>query len=67
MRKTKTSQLQSIENTSSNVFLGKEGKDFEFAHLAPMKIDFAESSALFQEEDNAISLEALEEWIISIA
>lgn len=49
------------------MFLGKEGKDFEFAHLAPTKIDFAESSAIFQEEEGDISLENLEEWINSIA
>lgn len=49
------------------MFLGIEGKDFDFSHLAPMKIDFAESSGIFKEEEDDISLEALEEWINSIA
>lgn len=34
VRTTRTNQLQSVDNSaSSNVYLGKQGKDFEFIHL----------------------------------
>lgn len=45
IRKTRTSQLQSVDNSQdSSVFLGRTDKDFEFSQIN-QKIDFAESSA----------------------
>ncbi|XP_055382660.1 signal recognition particle receptor subunit beta [Condylostylus longicornis] len=57
VRTTRTSQLKSVDNTdSNNVYLGKQGKDFEFVQL-PQKIEFYECSAQNQE------LSQLSDWI----
>lgn len=66
LRMTKTSQLMSIENTVNQVYLGKEGKDFEFSHLSPMRIDFGESCAVIQSDDSPVDMNDLVEWIYSI-
>ncbi|KAL0268720.1 UNVERIFIED_CONTAM: hypothetical protein PYX00_010547 [Menopon gallinae] len=66
LRTTKTSQLMSIENTVNQVYLGKEGKDFEFSHLSPMRIDFGESCAVIQTDDSPVNIKDLTEWINSI-
>lgn len=45
VRQTRTSQLQSVDNsTSNNVFLGKSGRDFEFIQLS-QPVEFVECSA----------------------
>jgi signal recognition particle receptor subunit beta len=45
IRKTRTSQLKSVDNTQdSNIFLGRSDRDFEFSQLS-QKISFAECSA----------------------
>lgn len=44
VRNSRQNQLQSVDNsTSDQVFLGKQGKDFEFAHLS-QPIDVIECS-----------------------
>lgn len=46
IRETRTSQLQSVDNSSSKaVYLGKQGRDFNFTQLS-QKIEFVELSAL---------------------
>lgn len=66
VRVTKTRQLESVDPTSSeNVFLGKQGKDFEFSQLI-QNIDFAECSAVSTEEKSA-QLDQLTKWISRIA
>lgn len=46
LRVTKASQLQSVgEGGNNNSFLGKQGQDFEFNHLGPMKVEFVEAVA----------------------
>ncbi|CAG9808106.1 unnamed protein product [Chironomus riparius] len=45
IRKTRTNQLQSVDNSSdTSVFLGRNDKDFDFTQIS-QKIRFAESSA----------------------
>jgi signal recognition particle receptor subunit beta len=45
IRKTRTNQLQSVDNSSdTSVFLGRNDKDFDFTQIT-QKIRFAESSA----------------------
>jgi signal recognition particle receptor subunit beta len=46
IRKTRTSQLRSVDNSTSDAisFLGRTDKDFEFSQIS-QKISFAESSA----------------------
>lgn len=65
---TKSSQLESTnEAMNNNTFLGKKDKDFEFAHLLPIKVDFAESIAVNVDSEKPASLEAVEKWLIQIA
>ncbi|KDR07565.1 signal recognition particle receptor subunit beta [Zootermopsis nevadensis] len=68
LRMTKSSQLESTnEAMNNNTFLGKKDKDFEFAHLLPIKVDFAESIAVNVDSEKPASLEAVEKWLIQIA
>jgi signal recognition particle receptor subunit beta len=68
LRTTKSSQLKSTnEAANNNTFLGKKEKDFEFSHLLPIKVDFAESSAMNVDPEKPAELEALEKWLMQIA
>lgn len=45
IRKTRTSQLQSVDNASDTaIFLGRSDKDFDFSQVS-QKVSFAECSA----------------------
>lgn len=45
-------QLESVDDKASqSVFLGRQGKDFEFAHIA-QNVEIAESSAVNDDLDN---------------
>lgn len=60
VRNTRQSQLQSVDNSANDqVFLGKQGKDFEFAHL-PQTVDVVECSGKDGDLDNII------EWLDSL-
>nr|CAG4641992.1 EOG090X0C7N [Eurycercus lamellatus] len=62
LRNTKSNQLEAIsEAGGKKTYLGREGKDFEFIDLLPLKVDFAASSA--QTGD----LEQLEKWLDMVA
>ena len=63
VRTTKSNQLGSIGKNVNNNYLGKEGVDFEFSHLAPMKVDFAECSALINDDEKEYNIKELEQWI----
>ncbi|KAG7308793.1 hypothetical protein JYU34_006027 [Plutella xylostella] len=64
VRVTKSNQLQSVDPSQSNkqVYLGKLGKDFEFAHLS-CKVDVAESSANTGDDDTPADVKPLQDWI----
>jgi hypothetical protein len=65
---TKLSQLESTNETANNnTFLGKKEKDFEFAHLLPVKVDFAESTAVQKDPEEPAELDGLEKWLLQIA
>lgn len=64
VRVTKSSQLESVDPTQTNItaYLGKSGKDFEFSHLN-CKVDIAEGSANNFDDDNPSDIKALQDWI----
>lgn len=52
MRSTRMRQLESVDDKASqNVYLGRQGKDFEFAHIA-QNVEIAEASAAKSDLDN---------------
>nr|QBH73245.1 putative ARL3 [Franklinothrips vespiformis] len=62
LRQTKDKQLDSLsdkENSSS--YLGKHGKDFTFAHLNPLRVEFGETSA-----EDSLGLEPIKKWLASL-
>lgn len=60
IRKTRASQLESIDKSSTNlIFLGKTDKNFEFSQLK-QKISFVECSA------KKLQFQGLEDWLRSI-
>ncbi|CAL7950370.1 unnamed protein product [Xylocopa violacea] len=63
---TKTSQLEATDASATNVFLGKQGKDFEFAHLET-NIEFAECSAYNKDPETPANIEQLNIWLKKIA
>lgn len=68
LRMTKLSQLESTNETANNnTFLGKKEKDFEFAHLLPLKVDFAESTAVQRDPEEHAEVDGLKKWILQIA
>ncbi|XP_032672684.1 signal recognition particle receptor subunit beta [Odontomachus brunneus] len=66
LRMTKTSQLETTDASLVNVFLGKQGKDFEFSHL-DSQIDFANSYAFNKDPQTAIDIEELNKWLQKVA
>ncbi|XP_076240901.1 signal recognition particle receptor beta [Calliopsis andreniformis] len=66
LRMTKTNQLEATDSSSTNIFLGKEGKDFEFSHL-DSNIEFAEGSAFNKDPDTPANIEQLNSWLKKIA
>lgn len=67
LRVTRSAQLSSIDSSASdsNLFIGKKGKDFEFQHLQPLRVEFAECAAVSQEEGPQLS--SVEDWLARIA
>lgn len=57
MRSTRQRQLESVDDKASqSVFLGRQGKDFDFAHIA-QNVEIAEASAASDD------LENLRDWL----
>lgn len=66
LRMTRSAALEGIGSASNNnTFLGKPNKDFDFADISPLKIDFAECSALNKED--SVGLTQIYEWLEKIA
>jgi len=64
LRMTKSAGLTSTGGGSSTEkFLGKMDRDFEFSHAAPLKVEFAEGSCL----TGAENLSSVTNWLDSIA
>lgn len=66
LRMTRTNQLEATDALATNLFLGKEGKDFEFSHLDG-NIEFAECSAFSKDSDTSSEIEQLNSWLKKIA
>lgn len=64
LRQTRSAALLGIDDYSSskNAFIGKQGKDFEFTHVHPIKVDFCECS-LKSEKDVQPNLEEVRAWL----
>ncbi|XP_046390243.1 signal recognition particle receptor subunit beta [Ischnura elegans] len=68
LRVTKTNQLRStVDASNNNTFLGKQGKDFNFEHLNPIKVEFFESSALNKNPDNPPDVDSIVAWLNKVA
>ncbi|XP_071867352.1 signal recognition particle receptor beta [Bombus fervidus] len=65
LRMTKTSQLEATDASATNVFLGKQGKDFDFSHL-DTNIEFAECSAYNKDSKTSADIEQLNNWLKKI-
>jgi hypothetical protein len=55
------------ETANNNIFLGKKEKEFEFAHLLPLKVDFAESTAVQRDPEEPADVDGLKKWILQMA
>ena len=65
---TQTATLETTDNTINTVYLGKQGKEFQFADLKNFKIEFAECSARGNKGDSGdADLGPVEEWLHKIA
>ncbi|KAK8757196.1 hypothetical protein V5799_000099 [Amblyomma americanum] len=65
LRTTQVSALESTEGqANNNTFLGKRGKDFQFADVWPIAVDFLEFSA---EEPQESQLSLLTSWLAKVA
>lgn len=67
LRVTKSAALQDISAGNNNTYLGKRDKDFTFADLKPLKIDFAECSAQGKNAESEPDLKQVDEWLARIA
>ena len=63
LRQTRSAALLGIDDYSSskNAFIGKQGKDFEFGHVHPIKVDFCECS--LKGENDTPEMEQIEAWL----
>ena len=53
------------EGAPDHVFLGKEGKDFEFEDLKA-KVEFCETSATADKGDDLSGMDRVQEWIAAL-
>ncbi|XP_058970678.2 signal recognition particle receptor subunit beta [Pocillopora verrucosa] len=68
LRVTRAAALQGQDGGPTNdaAYVGKKGKDFEFSHVLPLTVEFAECSAKGQVEGEA-DITAVEKWLEKIA
>ena len=68
LRVTRSAALKDISTSgNNNTYLGKRNKDFSFADLKPIKVEFAECSALGKDENSEPDMEQIEDWIVKVA
>nr|XP_047132780.1 signal recognition particle receptor subunit beta isoform X1 [Hydra vulgaris]XP_047132781.1 signal recognition particle receptor subunit beta isoform X1 [Hydra vulgaris] len=67
LRQTRSAALLGIDDYSSskNAFIGKQGKDFEFAHVNPIKVQFCECN-LKNENSEETLYDQVENWMNSL-
>lgn len=68
LRVTRAAALQGQDGGPTNdaAYVGKKGKDFEFSHVLPLTVEFAECSAKGQVEGEA-DIISVEKWLEKIA
>ena len=65
---TQSAALQGTDNTSNNnTFLGKRDRDFAFADIKPLRVDFVECSARGKDENSDGDLQPVYDWMTRIA
>ena len=65
---TQSAALRSTDSTgNNNTFLGKRDKDFAFADLKPIHVDFVECSARGKAENSDGDLQAVLDWMAHVA
>jgi len=67
LRQTRSAALLGIDDYSSskNAFIGKQGKDFEFSHVHPIKIQFCEC-ILKDDEGQKTDMEEIKIWLSNL-
>lgn len=67
VRMTKSNQLQSVDPSQSNtvIYLGKQGKDFDFSHLS-MKVEVTDSSILNGDPESTPDIKNIENWLAKL-
>ncbi|XP_077289028.1 signal recognition particle receptor beta [Arctopsyche grandis] len=68
LRKTKSSQLQSVDpsHSSTNVFLGKKEKDFDFSQSS-IDVEIVECCAIDESNDKPANINYLCQWLTEIS
>lgn len=61
LRTTKTSELETTDSSTKKLYLGKQGKTFDFNDLN-CKIEFAECSTHEINSQKTVDINQLEEW-----
>lgn len=65
---TQSAALRSTDSTgNNNTFLGKRDRDFMFADLKPLHVDFVECSARGKDENSDADLQAVLDWMARVA
>ena len=65
---TRSAALQDITTSgNNNTYLGKRNKEFAFTDLKPIKVEFAECSALGKDENSEPDIKQVEEWLSKVA
>lgn len=65
LRVTRSAALLGVDDytSSKNAFIGKKGKDFEFSHVWPIKVDFCECSLRAEDEEEVHEISGLKAWM----
>ena len=68
LRQTRSAQLLGVDDYSSskNAFIGKQGKDFEFTHVHPVKVEFCECNLKNEETEGEIDVSEIRAWLESL-
>lgn len=66
MRKSQSAALQGVEGDRTGrkkLEVGKQGKDFEFSDVHPIRVEFVSCSGLGKDEESKADIENLVEWL----
>ena len=64
---TRSAALEGTDGSSKDSFIGKKGKDFEFAHVEPVKVEFVECNCKGDTDGKDPEIDAVYEWINTMA